>query len=73
MIAAVKAQEDLAWKDREQSNNTVQLSDADIKKLASAFASSAASIIAREMDGMGIYAKTREFARLVREVDRGEL
>ena len=73
MIAAVKAQEDLAWKDREQSNNTVQLSDADIKKLANSFASSAASIIVREMDGMGIYAKTREFARLVREVDRGEL
>lgn len=73
MIAAVKAQEDLAWKDREQSNNTVQLSDADIKKLANSFASSAASIIVREMDGMGIYTKNREIARLIREVGRGEL
>lgn len=73
MIAAVKACEDLTWKDRERNNNTVQLSDADIKKLAESFASSAAAIIAREMDGMGIYAKTREFARLVREVERGEL
>lgn len=73
MIAAVKAQEDLAWKDRDKTSQTVQLSDADIKKLASSFAASAASIIVREMDGMGIYAKTREFARLVREVDRGEL
>lgn len=73
MIAAVKAQEDLAWKDRDKNSQTVQLSDADIKKLASSFATSAASIIVREMDGMGIYAKTREFARLVREVDRGEL
>ena len=33
MIAAVKAQEDLAWKNRER-NQTVQLSDADIEKLA---------------------------------------
>lgn len=33
MIAAVKAQEDLAWKDRER-NQIVQLSDADIEKLA---------------------------------------
>lgn len=73
MIAAVKAQEDLAWKERDKNSQTVQLSDADIKKLASSFAAAAASIIVREMDGMGIYAKTREFARLVREVDRGEL
>lgn len=73
MITAVKAQEDLTWKDRERNNNTVQLSDSDIKKLADSFASSAAAIIVREMDGMGIYAKTREFARLVREVERGEL
>lgn len=73
MIAAVKAQEDLAWKDRDKTSQTVQLSDADIKKLASSFAASAASIIVREMDGMGIYVKTREFSRLVREVDRGEL
>lgn len=73
MIAAVKAQEDLTWKDRERINNTVQLSDADIKKLAESFASSAAAVIVQEMNGMGIYAKTREFARLVREVERGEL
>lgn len=33
MVAAVKAQEDLAWKERER-NQTVQLSDADIEKLA---------------------------------------
>lgn len=33
MISAVKAQEDLAWKERER-NQTVQLSDADIEKLA---------------------------------------
>ena len=33
VAAAVKAQEDLAWKEREK-NQTVQLSDADIEKLA---------------------------------------
>lgn len=33
LVAAVKAQEDLAWKERER-NQTVQLSDADIEKLA---------------------------------------
>ena len=33
MVAAVKAQEDLAWKERER-NQIVQLSDADIEKLA---------------------------------------
>lgn len=33
MISAVKAQEDLAWKERER-NQTVRLSDADIERLA---------------------------------------
>ena len=33
MIAAVKAQEDLAWKERER-NQTLRLSDADIERLA---------------------------------------
>lgn len=33
MISAVKAQEDLAWKERER-NQTVQLADADLEKLA---------------------------------------
>ena len=66
MIAAVKAQEDLAWKEREKAQ-TVRLSDDDIKKLSKEFASSAASIMAREMEGMGIYTKDREWGRLVRE------
>ena len=66
MIAAVKAQEDLAWKEREKTQ-TVRLSDDDIKKLSKEFASSAASIMAREMEGMGIYTKDREWGRLVRE------
>lgn len=67
VVAAVKAQEDLAWREREKMQ-TVQLSDEDIKKLAKEFASSAGSIIAREMEGMGIYTKDREWGRLVREV-----
>lgn len=67
VAAAVKAQEDLAWREREKMQ-TVQLSDEDIKKLAKEFASSAGSIIAREMEGMGIYTKDREWGRLVREV-----
>lgn len=67
LAAAVKAQEDLAWREREKMQ-TVQLSDEDIKKLAKEFASSAGSIIAREMEGMGIYTKDREWGRLVREV-----
>lgn len=67
VAAAVKAQEDLAWREREKMQ-TVQLSDEDIKKLAKEFASSAGTIIAREMEGMGIYTKDREWGRLVREV-----
>ena len=69
VAAAVKAQEDLAWRERNKTQ-TVQLSDEDIKRLAKEFASSAASAMAGEMDGMGIYYKDREFGRVVREVSK---
>lgn len=68
IVSAVGAREALAWKDREK-NLTVSLSDEDIKKLAREFAAIVSTSIANEMDGMGIYAKEREFARLVREVE----
>ena len=67
IVSAVGAREALAWKDREK-NLTVSLSDEDIKKLAREFAAIVSTSIANEMDGMGIYAKNREFARVVREV-----
>lgn len=67
IVSAVGAREALAWKDREK-NLTVSLSDEDIKKLAREFAAIVSTSIASEMDGMGIYAKNREFARVVREV-----
>lgn len=69
VAAAVKAQEDLAWRERNKTQ-TVQLSDEDIKRLAKEFALSAASAMAGEMDGMGIYYKDREFGRVVREVSK---
>ena len=69
VAAAVKAQEDLAWREREKTQ-TVHLSDDDIKELAREFASSAANAMAGEMDGMGIYYKDREFGRVVREVSK---
>lgn len=67
IVSAVGAREALAWKDREK-NLTVSLSDEDIKRLAREFAAIVSTSIANEMDGMGIYAKNREFARVVREV-----
>lgn len=67
IVSAVSARESQAWKSREQTT-TVSLSDEDIKKLAREFASIVSTSIANELDGMGIYAKEREFARLVREV-----
>ena len=68
IVSAVSARESQAWKSREQTT-TVSLSDEDIKKLAREFASIVSTSIANELDGMGIYAKEREFARLVREVE----
>lgn len=68
IVRAVSARESQAWKSREQTT-TVSLSDEDIKKLAREFASIVSTSIANELDGMGIYAKEREFARLVREVE----
>lgn len=68
IVSAVSARESQAWKSREQTA-TVSLSDEDIKRLAREFASIVSTSIANELDGMGIYAKEREFARLVREVE----
>lgn len=68
IVSAVSARESQAWKSREQTT-AVSLSDEDIKKLAREFASIVSTSIANELDGMGIYAKEREFARLVREVE----
>lgn len=69
IVSAVGAREAFAWKDREQ-NLTVSLSDEDIKRLAREFAAIVSTSIANEIDGMGIYAYDREFARVIREVGR---
>ena len=69
IVSAVGAREAFAWKDREQ-NLTVSLSDEDIKRLAREFAAIVSTSIANEIDGMGIYAYEREFARVIREVGR---
>lgn len=65
IVSAVSARESQAWKSREQTT-TVSLSDEDIKKLAREFASIVSTSIANELDGMGIYAYEREFARVIR-------
>ncbi len=65
IVRAVSARESQAWKTREQTT-TVSLSDEDIKRLAREFASIVSTSIANELDGMGIYAYEREFARVIR-------
>lgn len=67
VIAAVTPVQDLQWRSREETQN-VQLSDEDIKKLATAFAKAASGTMAKEIEGMSIRTKEREWARLVREV-----
>lgn len=67
VTAAVSARENLAWMNR-QIEQKAHISEEDIKKLAKEFASAASEIMAKEMDGMGFYARERELFRLIREV-----
>lgn len=67
VMAAVAPAQNLKWKTQEQRQN-VQLSEDDIKRLASAFAKAASNSVVKEMEGMSIQTKEREWARLVREV-----
>lgn len=67
VIASVAAKENIAWKEHDKERE-IYLSDEDIDKLGIRFGKAASEQMAKELDGMGIYAMERECARFIRKV-----